>query len=270
MKMEFSARTDRGRIRETNEDSLRYAPETDLFVLSDGMGGQASGEVASRLATETILAHCLEAEENPALPFIGERLGGVSELSNRLASAVRVANGVVHQASQQNPEQQGMGATVVAAWFKNDRLSLAHVGDSRVYRLRGEMLEQLTSDHSFVAEQVRRGLMTQEEAAQSQLQNVLMRALGVDPEVEPDVTEELVMDGDTILMCSDGLTRELSDSQIADVLGAEDDPEEAADRLIDLANQAGGGDNISVIVLRPAARPVGAIARIGQWFKESR
>ncbi|HXZ14294.1 MAG TPA: Stp1/IreP family PP2C-type Ser/Thr phosphatase [Candidatus Sulfotelmatobacter sp.] len=270
MKMEFSARTDRGRIRESNEDSLRCAPETDLFVLSDGMGGQASGEVASRLATETILAHCLEAEENPAQPLIGERLAGVSEISNRLASAVRLANGVVHQASQQNPSQQGMGATVVAAWFKNERMSLAHVGDSRAYRLRGGALEQLTTDHSFVAEQVRRGLMTPQEAAQSQLQNVLMRALGVDPEVEPDVSEELVMDGDTILMCSDGLTRELSDPQIADVLGAEDDPEEAADRLIELANRAGGGDNISVIVLRPASRPVGAIARIGRWFKESR
>lgn len=270
MTMEFGARTDRGRVRETNEDSLRCAPESGLFVLSDGMGGQASGEVASRLATETVLAHCLEAEANPALPLIGERIHGVSEVSNRLASAVRVANGVVHQASQLNPAHQGMGATVVAAWFRKDRMSLAHVGDSRVYRLRSGALEQLTSDHSFVAEQVRRGLMTAQEAAHSQLQNVLMRALGIDPEVEPDVSEELLIEGDTYLLCSDGLTRDLSDPQIADVLMANDDPEEAADRLIGLANRAGGGDNISAIVVRHAARPVGAIARIGRWFKDSR
>jgi PPM family protein phosphatase len=270
MTMDFGARTDTGRVRESNEDSLRYAPETNLFILSDGMGGQASGEVASRLATESILAHCLEAEWNSALPLVGERLEGVSETSNRLASAVRLANRVVYTAAQQNPAQQGMGATVVGVWFKNDRLSVAHVGDSRVYRLRGGMLEQLTRDHSFVAEQVRRGLMTEEEAGQSQLQNVLMRALGIDPEVEPDVSEELVMEGDTILLCSDGLTRELSDEQIAGVLMTIDDPEEAADRLIELANQAGGGDNISAIVVRHAARPVGAFGRIGRWFKESR
>jgi protein phosphatase len=268
--MDFGARTDTGRVRETNEDSLRYAPETNLFILSDGMGGQASGEVASRLATDTILAHCFEAEANPALPLVGERLEGVSDGANRLASAIRLANRVVHMASEQNLAQQGMGATVVAVWFKNDRMSLAHVGDSRAYRLRGGAIEQLTRDHSFVAEQVRRGLMTEQEAAQSQLQNVLMRALGIDPEVEPDVSEELVMEGDTVLLCSDGLTRELSDQHIAGVLSAIDDPEEAADRLIDLANQAGGGDNISAIVVRHAARPVGAIARIGRWFKDSR
>jgi len=270
MTMDFGARTDTGRVRETNEDSLRYAPETNLFILSDGMGGQASGEVASRLATDATLAHCLEAESNSALPLVGEPIEGVSEASNRLASAIRLANRVVYTASQQNSEQQGMGATVVAVWIKNDRMSVAHVGDSRVYRLRGGALEQLTSDHSFVAEQVRRGLMTEGEAAQSKLQNVLMRALGIDPEVEPDVTEELVMEGDTILLCSDGLTRELSDQQIAGVLTSIDDPEEAADRLIELANQTGGGDNISAIVVRHADRAVGAFGRIGRWFKDSR
>jgi serine/threonine protein phosphatase PrpC len=269
VKAGFGARSDAGRVRENNEDSLSLAPELKLFVLSDGMGGQASGEVASRLATETIVTHCREAESRPSLPLAGSRIAGVSEKSNRLASAIHLANQVVHQAAQDIPEQNGMGATVVAIWLADDRISVAHVGDSRVYRLRGGELEQLTEDHSFVAEQVRRGAMTAEEAATSKLQNVLLRALGVDPEVHVEVDEQLLLEGDTVLLCSDGLTRELSDAQIAAVLGDADDPQEAADRLVDLANQAGGEDNISAIVVHHSAKPSGAIARMSRWFKGS-
>lgn len=162
-----------------------------------------------------------------------------------------------------------MGATVVAVWLLDDRLALAHVGDSRAYRLRNSELEQLTDDHSFIAEQVRQGMMTEEEAGNSNLQNVLLRALGIEAEVEPDVDEHLLMEGDTILLCSDGLTRELSDAQIAGILKDNEDPQEAADHLINAANRAGGGDNITVIVLRQANRLEGAFARIGRWFKGS-
>lgn len=263
----FGARSDAGQVRENNEDSLCLAPELKLFVLSDGMGGQASGEVASRLATETIVAHCREAEERPSIPHAGSRIAGISEKSNRLASAIRIANLIVHQAARDTPEQNGMGATVVAVWLADDRVSVAHVGDSRVYRLRSGELEQITEDHSFVAEQVRRGTMTPEEAASSKLQNVLLRALGVDPEVEVDVDEQILLEGDTVLLCSDGLTRELSDAQIAAVLGDADEPQEAADRLVDLANQAGGEDNISAIVVCHSTKPAGAFARMGRWFK---
>ena len=272
MEMDFGAQSDTGCVRENNEDSFRLAPEMNLFALSDGMGGLASGEVASRLAVDTILAHCREAEAKPALPLSGGRVDGVSTESNRLASAVRLANEAVHRAAQQNGNEQRMGATVVAVRFVDERMSLAHVGDSRSYRLRGSDLEQLTRDHSFVAEAMRHGHMTEQEAGSSALQSVLIRALGIDPEVEVDVTEELVMDGDTVLLCTDGLTRELSDAQIAAVLGESDDAQEAAERLIDLAKQAGGGDNITAIVLRRAAKPVGAFARIGRlgkWIKNS-
>jgi protein phosphatase len=165
-----------------------------------------------------------------------------------------------------------MGATVVAVRFAAERMSLAHVGDSRVYRLRGNDIEQLTQDHSFVAEQMRQGRMTEQEASSSKLQNVLVRALGIEPEVEVDVTEELVLDGDTVLLCSDGLTRELSDPQIAAVLSETVDAQEAAAHLIDLAKRAGGGDNVTVIVLRRAPKPEGRFARIsrvGKWFKGS-
>jgi serine/threonine protein phosphatase PrpC len=267
--MEFGARSDRGCVRENNEDSYRVAPEMNLFVLSDGMGGLDAGEVASRLAVETISTHCRDAEMNASLPLTGGPIKGASAVSNRLASAIRLANEVVYRAAQEGADQRGMGATIVAVRFADERLSVAHVGDSRVYRMREGELEQLTQDHSFVAEQVRHGKMTEEEASGSTMQNVLVRALGIDPSVEVDVSEELFMEGDTVLLCSDGLTRELSDSQIAAVLGECEDSQEAATRLVDLAKQAGGGDNVTVIVLRHATKPVGAFARIGRWLKDS-
>lgn len=269
MELEFGAQSDTGCVRENNEDSYRVAPEINLFVLSDGMGGLEGGEVASRLVADTVLARCRDAEKNPSLPLAGERIEGVSDASNRLASAIRSANEVVYRTAQQGAGQRGMGATIVAVWCTDERMSVAHVGDSRIYRLRGGQLDQLTRDHSFVAEEVRNGKMTAEEAASSTMQNVLIRALGIEPTVEVDVSEELLMGGDTVLLCSDGLTRELSDTQIAAVLGESDEPQAAAKRLVDMAKQAGGGDNVTVIVLRRAAKPVSAIARIGRWFKKS-
>jgi protein phosphatase len=164
-----------------------------------------------------------------------------------------------------------MGATVVALRLARERRAIiAHVGDSRAYRFRSGELEQLTGDHSFVAEQVRHGLLSEREAGESNLQNVLLRALGAEPAVQVDVSEELVMNDDAILLCSDGLTREVSDAAIAAVLGNAEDAREAADQLIDLANQAGGGDNITVIVIRNAAKPARAFARIGRWFRGSK
>lgn len=259
------ARTDKGRVRENNEDNFRVAPELNLFVLSDGMGGQASGEVASRIAAETIITYCREADQHASLMGC-ERLQGLSETSNRLADAVRAANSAICAAANKNPAYRGMGATVVAVQIAGDRMSVAHVGDSRVYRLRSGELEQLTNDHSFVAEQVRRGIITEQEAEQSQLQNVLLRALGQEPEVEADIAEELLLDGDTILLCSDGLTREVSDAQIAGILAESADADAAANRLIDAANEAGGNDNITAMVLRPAGKRGKTLARIGRWL----
>jgi len=269
MELEYGARSDTGCVRENNEDSYRASPDMQLFVLSDGMGGLECGEVASRMAVDTILEHCRRADSNPSLPLTGGRIGGVSEATNRLASAVRVANSAVYSAAQGSAQARAMGATVVAVRFVGERMSLAHVGDSRAYRLRGDDFEQLTRDHSFIAEQMRQGRMTEQQAGSSRLQNVLVRALGIDPFVEVDVSEELVLDTDTVLLCSDGVTRELSDAQITAVLRETEEVQEAADRVVDLAKQAGGGDNITAIVVRPAARPVGAFGRLGKWFKDS-
>jgi protein phosphatase len=267
--VEFGARTDTGRVRHNNEDSFLAASEMNLFVLSDGMGGLTAGEVASRLTVDSVAAHCRDAEADPALEFIGEKFAGIRPASNRLASAVRFANRVVYHAAHRHSRQHGMGATVVAVRFTQERMTVAHVGDSRAYRLRGQHLEQLTQDHSLVAEQVRRGQITEREAGVSELRNVLMRGIGVESEVEADVSEELVMDQDVVLLCSDGLTRELSDSQIADVLAAHTCAQTAADRLVDLASQAGGLDNITAVVVRPTPRAGGPRSGghiFGKWF----
>lgn len=269
---EVGYRTDAGRVRANNEDHFGSAPELNLFVLSDGMGGLNFGEVASRLAVDTILSHCREAGRNSSLPPLDGSMDGVSDTPTRLASAIRLANQLIHRAAQGDAETQKMGATVVAVQFVTGRMSFAHVGDSRIYRLRADRLEQLTRDHSFVAEQVRQGHMTEDQAFETNLQNVLTRALGVDPTVEVDVGEQFLAEDDTILLCSDGLTRELSDAQIARILSEAEHAQEAADQLVALANQAGGGDNITAVVLRPVPRPVhafGLVSRLGKWFRDS-
>jgi PPM family protein phosphatase len=267
--MKFGARTDIGCVRENNEDSYRIAPDMNLYVLSDGMGGLEAGEVASRMAVDAVLEQYRESEANPDRPLTGEAVESVSAASNRLASAIRFANEQVYRAAQQGAGHRAMGATIVAVKCTDHRMSVAHVGDSRIYRLRAGKLEQLTNDHSFVAEQVRNGKMTQEEADSSTMQNVLIRALGIDPAVEVDLSEVPLMEGDTVLLCSDGLTRELSDTQIAAVLGERRNPETAAAELVELAKRAGGGDNVTVIVLRCVAKPHGALARIAKWFTKS-
>jgi serine/threonine protein phosphatase PrpC len=268
-RMEFGARSDAGRVRGNNEDSFRLAPELGLFVLSDGMGGLEAGEVASRLAVETVMAHCEQAETDPALPVFGKHIEGVSDVCNRLASAVRLANTEIYGHAKNRGGKAAMGATIVVLRFVEDRVCIAHVGDSRAYLLRAGQFDQLTEDHSFVADQVRRGMLTEEEASRSKMHNVLTRALGIDPQVDVDVTEELLMDGDVYLVCSDGLFRELSGAQITGVLQETDDPQRAASRLVDMANQAGGGDNITVIVVRNSPKSARPFAKIGRWFKGS-
>jgi PPM family protein phosphatase len=265
--MDFGARSDVGRVRENNEDSFGLAPELNLFVLSDGMGGLESGERASRLAVETAITHCRDSAANTSLPVFGGKIEGVSETSSRLASAVRLANQEIYQAAQELGGKGSMGATIVAAWCLADRICLAHVGDSRAYLLRKGQFDQLTEDHSFVAEQVRRGILTPEQASRSKMQNVLTRALGVEQHVDVDVTEELLVEDDICLLCSDGLFRELSEAQIAGVLGESTGAQESADRLVELANQAGGGDNITAIVLRHLPKQAGALSKLGRWFK---
>jgi len=266
--MDVGARSEVGRVRGNNEDHFLTAPEINLHVLSDGMGGMASGEIASRLTAETIRTHCREASANPSLALVGRRIAGVSEVSNRLASGIQLANQIVHKSAREMADLRKMGATVVAVRYMDGRMSIAHVGDSRAYRLRGGYLEQLTRDHSFLAE-LRQHRPNEHESSSNNLHNLLTRAVGVEPRVEVDVRDELFMENDTVLLCSDGLTRELSDSEITGVLHDAGDAQEAADRLVALANEAGGRDNITAIVIRYASKESGrttSVSRLVKWF----
>jgi PPM family protein phosphatase len=260
--IDASARTDLGRVRKNNEDAFRIEPELDLYVLSDGMGGQAHGEVASAIAIETIVEHCRESRNDPDITLFGSSRPDLCEHTNRLMSAVRMANRKIFDAATQNPAQDGMGATLVAAWLDDRRMSVVHVGDSRAYLLRGGSLEQLTADHSLVAEHVRRGTMTRQEAETSQLQNILVRALGTQDQVEVDADEQMLLEGDTVLLCSDGLTHMVSDPEIASILSTTEPAQAAADRLVELANENGGLDNVTVIVIRALPEAVGLLAKL--------
>lgn len=247
--LEVAALTDVGRVRKQNEDAMAYDAATGLFIVCDGMGGAAAGDIASRIAVDTFLAKARQP-----------RLIPVSDSEN-LAQAVFAANHAVFNYSIDNPRLHGMGTTLVAMQFPKELpsnahanglpVTVAHVGDSRCYRLRGNEFALLTDDHSLVAEQVRLGEITEEEAVLSPMRNVITRAIGSQDDVEVDVHVQCAMPNDIFLLCSDGLNRDLTDVQIAKVLGTRGIKlDGAARRLIDAANEAGGGDNTSVILVR--------------------
>lgn len=241
--------TDVGRMRTNNEDCYRIVAPLNLFVLSDGMGGEAHGEVASALAVDAVVQHCLSSEE------VGSSDGKPEwrENTKRLINAVRRANHKIYESANLDALQKGMGATLTAAWINDSTLSIAHVGDSRAYLLRSGNLQQLTSDHSLVAEQVRRGILTPAEADVSEMQSVLLRALGAQPDLEVDADEHTLFVRDVLLLCSDGLTRMVTEPEIAGTLQAEPDPNKAAQKLVELANERGGSDNITVVVVRTSS-----------------
>ena len=243
--------SDVGRVRTNNEDSFRIVEPQNLFILSDGMGGEAHGEVASALAVETIARYCSDSEqpkEDSGVTLHGTALESWSPETKKLQNAAFQANFAIYRSAQEHPEQRGMGATLTVGWVNESKMSLAHVGDSRAYLLRAGGLQQLTSDHSLVAEQVRRGILTPQQAEESEMQSVLLRALGAHPEVDVDIEEVDLMPRDLLLFCSDGLTRMVTEPEIAGVLQSETDPASAAQKLVDLANERGGLDNVTVIV----------------------
>ena len=238
--VEFALLTDVGRSRTHNEDACAVDEEHGLFVVCDGMGGAAGGEVASHLASRIFLeeARPQSHEESPAW---------------RLDHAVVAANHAVYDEAAGDPHLRGMGTTLVALEIDDlhSKVWTANVGDSRCYRLRDEELHLLTEDHSYVDEQVRMGLLTPDEALLSPLRNIITRAVGSHEEVRPDVLAHDFHEGDIYLLCSDGLTRELDDEEIADLLhGCGQNLQTCADALIHMANEYGGSDNITVILVR--------------------
>lgn len=243
------AQSDVGRKRPHNEDRYCADPKLGLFVVCDGMGGGNAGEVASALAVETIHRHLAETKQHPELPFIGGLDDAFSPPTNRLVSAIRLANDVIYNAARERSEWSGMGTTVVAAAFTDQILSFAHVGDSRLYLVRNRSIQPLTMDHSWVAEQVRHGLLTEEEAERSPRRNIVTRALGVDVHVNVTVGELPLVPNDLLLLCTDGLTKGVQASRILDTLIDTDEIQAVSDRLITMANESGGDDNTTVIVL---------------------
>ncbi len=238
MRIASGVATDIGRVRDGNEDSFLVVAEPPLFAVADGMGGHRGGEVASHLALETV-----------------ETLA--QHGSGTLADQVREANRAVYARSQEDRAVTGMGTTLTAARVVDDTVLLAHVGDSRAYLLRAGAMRQLTDDHTLVNRMLKAGEITAAEADVHPHRNVLTRALGTEPEVKVDTGEVALMDGDRVLLCSDGLFGMLNEDQIQAICEAEPDPQRAADRLVKAANRAGGIDNITVLVLDAREGPGG-------------
>jgi serine/threonine protein phosphatase PrpC len=241
--------TNIGMVRKNNEDAFFLAPDKGLLVVADGMGGHASGEIASRMAVDAIRNFFNDPAAGSKTPLIGTYDDDFTETTNRLGSAVRLANMAVYEAARSNAQWKGMGTTIVCALLHNRKLSIAHVGDSRLYLIRAGGIEQLTDDHSVVAEQVKHELISREEAEKSEIKNILTRAVGIEAEVEVDLNELNLLGGDILVLCTDGLTNMVRDEEILSVVLAGQDPAVAGQRLIELANQGGGHDNITAIVV---------------------
>ena len=247
MRLLACGQTDTGISRTNNEDNFCVEEGLGLLAVADGIGGSSAGEIASKMAVDVIrdyITRSASANE----PFIGEYDKKNSEFANRLASAIRLSNKAIYEASQNNAAWRGMGTTVAAALFAEDRLSIAHVGDSRGYLIRANSIVQLTDDHSVVSEQVRQGLLTREEASESNIRNIITRALGKDLSLDVDIDEVELMDDDRVLLCTDGLTTMVSDDAILSMISSIEEPEKACCRLIDTANKNGGKDNVTVVV----------------------
>ncbi|MGB0955498.1 MAG: Stp1/IreP family PP2C-type Ser/Thr phosphatase [Panacagrimonas sp.] len=255
--------TDVGLTRGNNEDAVAEDIELGLLVLADGMGGYNAGEIASGIATSSILdvvRHKLKKLKRGAV----DQHSGYCVESLLLREAVETANETIHQLAQSQPQCAGMGTTVVSVLLHDDRLSIAHVGDSRLYRFRFGLLDQLTRDHSLLEEMVARGHYTREEAEGKVRKNIVTRALGVEPSVEVDLIEETLEVGDVLLICSDGLSDMVPDHAITSSLSqhAAGDLNAAARALIDSALEAGGKDNVSVVLARVDA----SLSRGQKWY----
>jgi len=268
--LQSASHSDPGRIRDHNEDCVESRPDIGLFVLADGMGGYNAGEVASGMATSLIADGLAEAwvpqdvdrQSREEAMALAERL---------IREQVARANTAIFTTAQNNPECAGMGTTLVVCLFYDNFVSVAHIGDSRLYRLRGESMEQVTRDHSLLQEQLDSGLITPEEAKLSQNKNLVTRALGIDPTVDPELhTYETQID-DIYLLCSDGLNDMIDDEEIRlTLITLRQNPSLTVQQLVQAANDSGGRDNISAMLVRvaePFAVPRGWLARFKALFK---
>ena len=260
--------TDQGRVRANNEDSGWVDQAKGLVVVADGIGGHRSGEKASTLAVSSIREHF---DRLSASQSTGEVTAGrFSDETRRLAFCVKLANQAIFEAARQNPDDKGMGTTCTAAIIRNGRLGLAHVGDSRCYLVRRGVMTQLTEDHSLATHQARQGVPLPEATAAAS-QNILTRALGTEAEVTVDIDEHPLFPGGRLMLCSDGLDKEVEEDDLLRTVLAADDPEDVVRRLIDQTNAADGQDNITVAAARlDRTGPAAALGRILRLFSPKR
>lgn len=245
--LEVVGRTDVGRVRPSNEDHFGFDERLGVFVVCDGMGGHAAGEVASQIAVDTVLSFFRERKSGiDTDAYLGDAPAG----ARLLAEAVKHANDAILAYADENKNTSGMGTTLVAARFCDGTFSIANVGDSRIYLFREGQLLQLTEDHSLVMEQVRRGMITLEQAKKSSAQNIITRALGTDESTLPDLGEFPAQGGDILLLTTDGVLRHVDDDDITSILLQLPSLQAACDTLIDAANEGGGEDNSTCMLIR--------------------
>jgi len=248
LSVQAAGKTDVGSVRANNEDNFGYDLECGIFILCDGMGGAAAGEIASKLGVDTILESFRDPPDQPLSDQTEP--AGASLAVRALGEAIQRANRAIYEEASENQERSGMGTTVVAVYVGNESFTVGHVGDSRAYLIRKSKVQQLTNDHSLVMEQVRRGLLTMEEARTSRMQNLVTRALGADQGVEPDISSHPAMAGDVVLLCSDGLCRFVSEQEMQDIVSANPDLQQCCERLIEAGKDGGSDDNITCVLLR--------------------
>lgn len=259
--IEMVALSDPGMVRALNEDSVFIAPESGLAILADGMGGYSAGEVASALAIETVSRELLGS-----LPKLRERPleEATPDLHEDIVFAVERANAAIHHTASHDPDCEGMGTTLVLACLLDGQITVAHVGDSRLYRFREQRLEQVTRDHSWMDEQLALGVISAEQAMASRFKNIVTRGLGIEATVDVEIHDYPVQEDDIYLLCSDGLSDMLDDPGIERVLvECGKDLEQAARKLVDEANENGGRDNVSVVLVRTSALTTGWLGKLG-------
>jgi protein phosphatase len=245
----FAGETHVGRKRAHNEDNFHLPAEERLAIVADGMGGHASGEVASKLAVDTVIEYFRASAEEPAPTWPFKMNHGLRSEENRLVTGIKLANARIWETAHASAAQHGMGTTVVAALFLDDgRALVAHVGDSRVYRFREGRLEQLTDDHSLLNDYMKLKGLRADEVTDFPQKNVIVRALGMKETVQVDLSTDQPRVGDVYVLCSDGLSGMISDGEIAEILGSEPDIDAASQKLIALANDHGGVDNVTVLL----------------------
>lgn len=250
LKVEVAGRSDIGCLRSNNEDNFGYDTGCGIFVVCDGMGGMAAGEVAAKIAVDIVIDYFRASKSSGSYAPYGTRQEGLSNHANAVGSAIQRANAAIFEAANRHSGQSGMGATIVAVHVEDDTYAIGHVGDSRIYLIRNKTIKQLTDDHSLVMEQVRRGLITAEQARKSEVQNIIIRALGSEVSVQVDLDDYVAAPGDILLLCSDGLTRHAEDEDLLALISDASDMDSACNSLIEFARQKGGEDNITAVLAR--------------------